>query len=377
MPDQKTDEFTAIDSERMAQALSLARRGIYTAHPNPRVGCVVVRDGEVVGSGWHAEAGREHAEVIALREAGHAAKGAVAYVTLEPCAHHGKTPPCCEALIAADVAEVVVALQDPFPEVAGRGLEALREAGIRVRLGLMQLAAASLNEGFISRVKRNRPFTRLKVACSLDGCTAMADGHSQWITGPQARADVQRLRAASGAILTGVGTVLADDPSLTVREEGLVARQPLRVIADSRLRMPPSACMLGLSGKTFIFCVDDSRRESLETSGATVYKVASHSSRQGKLDMAAVLAELAVLEVNDLLVEAGETLAGAMLVDGLVDELVIYQAPHIMGSETRGMFATPGWQQLEQKMHLSITDVRQIGADTRITARPANPGQSA
>ena len=367
MPEVKSDSFSVGDAAHMAQALRLARQGLYSAHPNPRVGCVIVNDGRVVGEGWHMRAGREHAEINALNEAGASAAGGTAYVTLEPCAHHGKTPPCCEALIAAGVAEVVVAMQDPFNKVEGRGIAALRDAGIRVRAGLMQQAAEKLNEGFVSRVRRGRPLLRLKVACSLDGCTAMADGHSQWITGPEARADVQRLRAASGAILTGIGTVMADDPSLTVREAGLVSRQPLRVVADSRLRMPPSSCMLGLPGDTIVFCVDDSRREALELSGARVYKL---QALDGRIAMIDLLAELANLEVNDVLVEAGETLAGALLAAGQVDELVIYQAPHIMGSETRGMFTTPGWQQLDQKMHLTITDIRRIGVDTRITARP-------
>ncbi|MBT8077232.1 MAG: bifunctional diaminohydroxyphosphoribosylaminopyrimidine deaminase/5-amino-6-(5-phosphoribosylamino)uracil reductase RibD [Gammaproteobacteria bacterium] len=351
----------------MGHALQLARRGQYTAHPNPRVGCVIVRDGKMVGSGWHREAGTEHAEIHALNEAGSTAEGATVYVTLEPCAHHGRTPPCCDALIAAGVARVVAAMEDPFKKVSGKGLKALRRAGIEVSCGLLRNAAAAMNEGFISRVERGRPFVRLKVACSLDGCTAMADGHSQWITGPQARADVQRLRAASGAILTGIGTVLADDPSLTVREPDLVSRQPLRVIADSRLRMPPSACMLELPGETLVFCINDENRQALEARGATVCCM----SGAGQLSLAGVLQELGKLDVNDLLVEAGQTLAGTLLTEELVDELVIYQAPHIMGSETRGMFSTPLWEGLEQKMALSISDMRRVGADMRITARPA------
>ncbi|MDH5499860.1 MAG: bifunctional diaminohydroxyphosphoribosylaminopyrimidine deaminase/5-amino-6-(5-phosphoribosylamino)uracil reductase RibD, partial [Gammaproteobacteria bacterium] len=295
------------------------------------------------------------------------AKRATAYVTLEPCSHHGKTPPCTDALITAGISAVVLAMTDPFPKVSGRGIEALREAGISVRTGLMAAQAAALNEGFISRVQRGRPFVRLKVAASLDGRTAMADGQSQWITGPEARADVQRLRAASGAVMTGVGTVLADDPSLTVRDKTLTNRQPVRAILDSRLRMPMSSCMLALSGQTVIFCVDDERRAPLEAAGATVHRCVA---RDGRVDPESALQELAGMEINDVLVEAGAVLAGELLTAGLVDELVIYQAPHIMGSQTRGMFETPAWQDLEHRCGLEYVDVRRIGRDTRIIVRP-------
>ncbi|MCI0517444.1 MAG: bifunctional diaminohydroxyphosphoribosylaminopyrimidine deaminase/5-amino-6-(5-phosphoribosylamino)uracil reductase RibD [Woeseiaceae bacterium] len=359
--------FDAADSGHMARALQLAWRGRYTAHPNPRVGCVLVRDGRVIGEGWHQRTGESHAEVNALAAAGGEAKGATAYVTLEPCSHHGKTPPCSDALIAAGVAEVVVAMQDPFAKVAGSGLKALQKAGVAVRIGHMATEAAKLNEGFISRVARGRPFVRLKMAASLDGCTAMSDGQSQWITGAESRADVQRLRAASGAVMTGVGTVMADDPSLTVSDKSLTDLQPLRVIVDSRLRMPTSACMLALPGRTAIFCIDDSRRQVLETAGATVHKC---TASDGRVDLAAVLRDLAKWQINDVLVEAGRHLGGSLLGAGLVDEIVIYQAPHIMGSETRGMFLTPQWQKLEQRLDLDIIDVRKFGRDTRIIARP-------
>ncbi len=361
--------YSSADCEFMARALQLARKGIYSAHPNPRVGCVLVLDGKVVGEGWHRRTGEAHAEVIALEDAGDSAKGATAYVTLEPCVHHGKTAPCTDALIEAGIADVVVAMQDPFDQVDGHGLDALRKAGIGVRSGLMNEDAVRINEGFISRVTRRRPFVRLKTAASLDGCTAMENGESQWITGPEARADVQRLRASSGAVLTGIGTVLADDPSLTVREESLVdeGMQPLRVILDNSLRMPLSARMLTLPGETAVFCVNDSNRTALENAGASVHVV---PERHGNTDLHAVLEKLADLKINDVLAEAGHTLAGSLLASGLLDELVIYQSPHIMGSQTQGMFTTPAWRQMSQRMPLDIVDVRRVGADTRITARP-------
>ncbi len=362
-------DFSSVECEFMARALQLARKGIYSAHPNPRVGCVLVLDGKVVGEGWHRKTGEAHAEVVALQDAGESAKGATAYVTLEPCSHHGKTAPCSAALIEAGIADVIVAMQDPFHRVDGDGLGALKKAGIGVRIGLMNEEAVRINEGFISRMTRKRPFVRLKTAASLDGCTAMENGESQWITGPEARADVQRLRASSGAVLTGIGTVLTDDPSLTVREESLVSEgmQPLRVVLDNGLRMPLSARMLTLPGDTAVFCVDDSNRSALEKAGAAVYVV---PEQNGNTDLDAVLEKLADLQINDVLAEAGHTLAGSLLASGIVDELVIYQSPHIMGSQTQGMFTTPAWQQMSQRMQLDIVDVRRVGADTRITARP-------
>jgi diaminohydroxyphosphoribosylaminopyrimidine deaminase / 5-amino-6-(5-phosphoribosylamino)uracil reductase len=328
---------------------------------------VLVKGGKIIGEGWHQKTGEAHAETIALAAAGSSAKGASAYVTLEPCSHHGKTPPCSDALIAAGISEVVIAMQDPFPKVSGSGMTALQKVGVTVRCGLMEAAAEKLNEGFISRVERGRPFLRLKIAASLDGCTAMSDGQSQWISGAEARADVQRFRAASGAVLTGVSTVMADDPSLTVRDKGLTELQPLRVILDSRLRMPLSACMLTLPGRTAVFCIDDSRRQAVESAGAAVYKCAAND---GRVDLTEVLRELGKQQINDVLVEAGGNLAGALLSAGLIDELVIYQAPHIMGSETRGMFVTPDWLKMEQRLDLDIIDVRKFGRDTRIIARP-------
>lgn len=362
-------DFTAADYEFMSRALRLARRGLYTAHPNPRVGCVLVNDGKVVGEGWHSRTGEAHAEIVALNAAGDAARGATAYVTLEPCSHHGKTPPCADALIAAGVGHVVAAMVDPNDKVAGRGHTALEGAGISVRSGLLQDEATSLNEGFLSRLQRGRPFVRLKMASSLDGSTAMANGESQWITGQAARDDVQRLRAVSGAVMVGAGTVLADDPSLTVRGDEIDhdGMQPLRVVLDSQLKMPVTARMLSLPGRTAVFCSDDSAKSGLESAGASVHVVAGEN---GGLDLAAVMSKLADLEINDVLVEAGSTLAGSMLQSDLIDELVIYQAPHIMGSETRGMFTTPDLQSIDQRLQLNIVDIRKIGVDLKITARP-------
>ena len=363
------DPFTPADCEYMARALQLARRGLYTAHPNPRVGCVLVKDDRIIGEGWHRKTGEAHAEVAALEDAGAAASGATAYVTLEPCSHQGKSPPCADALIAAGVKRVVAAMNDPNTRVSGNGHKALEDAGITVRTGLLQDEAVALNAGFLSRMQRGRPFVRLKIAASLDGKTAMTDGESQWISGEAARDDVQRLRALSGAVMVGIGTVIADDPGLNVRRDDIDndGMQPLRVVLDSKLRMPASARLLGLPGATAVFCRDDAERNSLEARGASVQVVAS---RNGGVDLTAVMSKLADLEINDVLVEAGPTLAGGLLESGLVDELVIYQAPHIMGSETRGMFTTPGWQSIKQRLNVEIVDVRKIGADLRITAIP-------
>ncbi len=360
--------FSPEDSAHMARALQLAARGRYAAHPNPMVGCVLVNGGEIVGEGWHEQAGEPHAEINALRAAGDRARGATVYVSLEPCVHHGKTPPCADALIEAGVGAVVAAMEDPFSEVAGRGVERLREAGIETRVGLLQASAETLNRGFISRVSRGRPFVRLKIAASLDGATAMDSGESQWITGPEARADVQRLRAESGAVMTGIGTVLADDPSLDVRDDKLDTRgrQPLRVVLDSKLRMPATARMLSLPGDTLVCCTTGKDSKPLRDAGATVQEFGAHGE---VVNVFEVLAALAEFEINDVLVEAGPRVAGYLLEKDLLDELVIYQSPHIMGSETRGMFETPHWQVLADRKSLDITDVRRVGDDTRITAR--------
>ncbi len=351
----------------MARALRLAERGRYTAHPNPMVGCVLVSDGEIVGEGFHAKTGEAHAEVHALRQAADRARGAVAYVTLEPCAHHGKTPPCSDALIGAGVKKVIAAMKDPFSSAETQGLNALADAGISVDVGLMQSAAARLNRGFLQRIGQRRPFVCLKLAASIDGAMAMHSGESQWITGAAARADVQRLRARCGAVMTGIGTVLADDPSLNVRAADIDTGglQPIRVVIDSRLRMPLAASMLALPGKTLICCVGKPDARNFKNSNA---EVMSFPAIEHRVDVDAVLKELAARGINDVLVETGPGLAGHLLEQGLVDELVVYQAPHILGSQTMGMVTTPSMTSLADRKSLTITDIRRIGSDTRITA---------
>jgi diaminohydroxyphosphoribosylaminopyrimidine deaminase/5-amino-6-(5-phosphoribosylamino)uracil reductase len=351
----------------MARALRLAERGRFTAHPNPVVGCVLAKQDKIVGEGWHEKTGAAHAEVNALDKAGTRAEGSAAYVTLEPCAHHGKTPPCADALIEAGISRVVIAMRDPNPDVAGGGLEKLLAAGIEVQTGLMQAVAAELNRGFVKRVLENRPLVRLKLAASIDGAIAMANGESQWITGLAARNDVQRLRARSGAVMTGIGTVLVDDPSLNVRatEFDTGGLQPLRVVLDSQLRMPVTAGMLALPGHTLVCCSGSPDTTALQQANA---EVKSFGVVDGRVDADAVLQELAVRGVSDVLVEAGPELAGSLLDKDLVDELVIYQAPHIMGSQTKGLAHTPTWASLTDRKTLKITDVRRIGNDTRITA---------
>jgi diaminohydroxyphosphoribosylaminopyrimidine deaminase/5-amino-6-(5-phosphoribosylamino)uracil reductase len=357
----------AADYGYMSRALQLARKGLYTTDPNPRVGCVIVKDDNVVAEGWHERAGEPHAEIHALRVAGDKAVGATVYVTLEPCCHHGKTPPCSEALIKAEVARVVVAMQDPHSRVAGQGVQQLRDAGIDVEVGVLEVQARALNPGFIKRMQTGRPHVRNKLAMSLDGRTAMASGESKWITSEAAREDVQRLRARSSAIVTGVGTVLADDPSMTVRLEGL-ERQPLRVVVDTHLSMPLTARMLQQPGRTMVMtCSDDeAAREALEHAGAEVICLPFCSDT---VDMQAVLDTLGEMEVNEVLVETGATLSGAMLQAGLIDELVIYMAPTLMGNGARGLFHLPGLDTMAQKIDLEITDMRAVGKDWKITAR--------
>lgn len=354
----------AADSQWMARALQLAAQGLSTTSPNPRVGCVLVKGDEVVGEGWHVRAGEPHAEVHALRAAGDRTRGATAYVTLEPCSHHGRTPPCADALIAAGVARVVCAMQDPNPQVAGQGIARLRAAGIAVESGLMEAAARELNVGFVSRMTRGTPWVRSKIAASLDGRTALANGVSQWITGAAARQDVQQLRARSCAVLTGIGTVLADDPQLNVRIA--TERQPLRVVLDSTLRMPPAARMLQ-SGKVLVCTAsrDADKRAALERQGVEVLLLANAS---GRVDLQAVLRELARRGINEVLVEAGRKLNGALLQAGLVDELVLYLAPQLLGDAARGMADLGELLRLEQRVALAWSDVRRVGEDLRITA---------
>jgi diaminohydroxyphosphoribosylaminopyrimidine deaminase/5-amino-6-(5-phosphoribosylamino)uracil reductase len=358
--------LTSRDASFMARALTLARKGLYTTDPNPRVGCVLVNNGRIVGEGFHARAGEPHAEVHALRAAGEHAKGATVYLTLEPCSHHGRTPPCADALIKAGVARAVVAMSDPNPQVAGSGTERVKAAGIHVDVGLMQNEAEKLNPGFIRRMKTGKPFVRVKVAASLDGRTALANGKSQWITSEAARRDVQRWRAQASAILTGVGTVLADDPSLTVRDLD-IKRHPARVIVDSRLRTPPTAKLLTLPGQTWIFTVADDRAtiESLQTRGARVFVT---PNQDGRVGLSACLSELGKQEINEVWVEAGATLCGALVSQNLVDEFVFYYAPALLGSEARAMFALPAFESLERQVRLQVQDRRCVGPDVRVVA---------
>ena len=354
------------DSQWMAQALRLAELGLYTTSPNPRVGCVLVKENEIVGEGWHKRAGEPHAEVHALRAAGKSAQGATAYVTLEPCSHYGRTPPCADALIAAQVARVVVAMQDPNPLVAGQGLTKLRAAGIAVDCGLMETAARELNIGFVSRMTRGTPWVRSKIAASLDGRTALANGTSKWITGAAARSDVQHWRARSCAVVTGIGTVLADDPQLNVRDINS-GRQPLRVVVDSELRISPKAKILQ-GGKTLIYTAssDAAKQQAIQACGADVVPLAG---ADGKVDMSVVLQDLAQRGINEVLVEAGRTLNGALLKAGLVDELVLYLAPQLLGDAARGLADLGELAQLQQRVALQWNDVRQVGGDLRILAK--------
>jgi diaminohydroxyphosphoribosylaminopyrimidine deaminase/5-amino-6-(5-phosphoribosylamino)uracil reductase len=358
--------FSASDHVHMAHALQLAARGLYTTSPNPRVGCVIVRDGQVVGEGWHERAGEPHAEVHALRQAGDAARGATAYVTLEPCSHYGRTPPCAEALIKAGVTRVVAAMQDPNPLVAGRGLSLLQSQGIAVALGLMSEDARELNIGFVSRMERNRPWVRAKVAASLDGRTALENGVSQWITSPAARRDGQQWRARACAILTGMGTVLADNPRLNVRDLD-IGRQPLRVVVDSQLRMPPDAAIL--EGGVLIACADDTlpHAESLRKAGAQLLSLPNENR---SINLPALLGELARRGINELHVEAGPTLTGELLRLRLVDEFLMYLAPTLLGSSARGMFDIPALTAMDQRMDLDVLEVRHVGPDIRVRARP-------
>ncbi len=349
----------------MARALQLAARGLFTTSPNPRVGCVIVKDGQVIGEGWHQRAGTPHAEIHALSQAGAAARGATVYVTLEPCSHHGRTPPCAEALVSAGVIRVVAAMRDPNPLVAGGGIDMLTLAGIHAEVGLMEAEAHALNPGFISRMTRQRPWVRLKTAATLDGKTALANGNSQWITGEAARADVQQLRARACAILTGSGTVLADNPRMTVRDLD-IGRQPLRVVVDSGLRTPVDAAIL----PALIACnhADPAARAALEAAGADVVEL---PGTQGRVDLAALLTLLAQRGVNELHVEAGAALNGALLAAGLVDEWVAYVAPMAVGDDARGLFAMPALTALADAARFRFADVRQIGGDLRLTLLPA------
>jgi diaminohydroxyphosphoribosylaminopyrimidine deaminase/5-amino-6-(5-phosphoribosylamino)uracil reductase len=367
-----TDTWSIADREFMAQALKLAARGLYSTDPNPRVGCVMVERGQVVGTGWHRQAGTPHAEVHALREAGARARGATAYVTLEPCSHTGRTPPCAEALIAAGVARVVAAMQDPNPLVAGRGLSRLREAGLRVSCGLLQDEAKALNPGFIQRINQGRPLVRIKLAASVDGRTAMASGASKWITGPEARADVQRLRARSSAVLSGIGTVLADDPQLTVRApdlcpEGLSLRQPLRVLLDRTGRLPVDSALVRADGPLWWVTGNDVVCP-VTLSARPAFRHLCLLATDDRM-LALLMQALVQAECNEVLVEAGATLAGAFMRAGLCDELIVYLAPKLLGSRARPMVDV-ALDQMSEAIDLSLVDIRQIGSDIRLRYRP-------
>ncbi|MCA6940768.1 bifunctional diaminohydroxyphosphoribosylaminopyrimidine deaminase/5-amino-6-(5-phosphoribosylamino)uracil reductase RibD [Pectobacterium polaris] len=364
------------DELYMARALELARRGCFTTAPNPNVGCVIVRDGEIVGEGYHFRAGEPHAEVHALRMAGERARGATAYVTLEPCSHHGRTPPCADALIAAGVSRVVAAMQDPNPQVAGRGLHRLQQAGIAVSHGLMMAEAEKVNVGFLKRMRTGFPYVQLKMAASLDGRTAMASGESQWITSPQARQDVQRFRAESAAILSSSATVLADDPSLTVRWSELGAdvqkryseadlRQPVRVIVDSRQRVTPQHRIVSQPGETWLARVQAD--EQAWPQGVEQVMLPQHN---GGVDLVALMMVLGRRQINSVWVEAGASLAGALLNAGVVDELIVYLAPKLLGENARSLCLLSGLDQLSQAPEFDIADVRQIGSDLRLRLKP-------
>jgi diaminohydroxyphosphoribosylaminopyrimidine deaminase/5-amino-6-(5-phosphoribosylamino)uracil reductase len=361
--------FSAADHEYMARALRLAEHGLYSTTPNPRVGCVIVKDGQIVGEAWHERAGAAHAEAKALhaaQAAGCDVRGATAYVTLEPCSHHGRTPPCAEALIAAGVARVVAAMQDPNPQVAGQGLARLRAAGIAVDCGLLANAAQALNCGFVARMTRGRPWLRMKLAASLDGKTALDNGVSQWITGPEARQDGHRWRARACAILTGIGSVRQDNPQLNVRDVE-TARQPLKVVVDSRLALPLDAKLLNGGGVLVASLVHDAEKiAALREQGAEVVCL---PGRDNKIDLSALLDELARRGINEVHVEAGSKLNGALLHAGLVDELLLYFAPCLIGDAARGMFELPPIASLAETRKLSIHDVRLVGADLRLLAR--------
>lgn len=391
--------FSDFDCRAMARALELAERGLETTDPNPRVGCVIAQGEQIVGEGWHERAGGPHAEVNALRAAGPNAAGATAYVTLEPCSHHGRTPPCADALVAARVGRVVFALEDPNPRVSGRGAETLRRAGIGVESGLLAAEATELNCGFLKRMRAGRPWVRVKLAMSLDGRTALANGESQWITGPAAREDVQRWRARSSAILTGMGTVLADDPRLDVRlpdpPAGGPRRQPLRVVLDGHLKMPPGARMLTTGGNVLIVtamsdgdqCSEraaqdpewTARRAQLLAKGVEIEEVAvsaeGASGGDTRLALAEILDRLGRRQLNELWVESGPRLAGELLRQRLVDELILYVAPKLLGPQARPLMEMIELRNLTDAPRFTVTDTRQIGEDVRLRLRPATSGE--
>ena len=356
------------DQTWMSEALRLAEQGRTTTHPNPNVGCVIVNDGELVGSGWHRRAGEPHAEIHALNIAGNKAKGATAYITLAPCSHHGRTPPCTVALIDAGIKRVVASAEDPNPQVAGDAIKLLRQSGVEVELGLLRQQANELNRGFFKRMTTGRPWVSIKTAASIDGRTAMISGDSQWITGTAARHDVQCWRARASAILTGSGTVLADDPELNVRLDN-TERQPLRVLLDTNLSVSQEAQFFRQPDQTLVYTQSDESDLHQAFSARGIEVVRFHSG-QSTIDLNAVLEDLGQREINELWVEAGATLTGSFLSQRLVDEIVIYLAPKILGAAARGMFQIPGLENLGDAVRLKWSDIRQLGDDLRIVATP-------
>lgn len=362
--------FTAADYGYMAQALRLAELGLFSTSPNPRVACVLVKNDIVLGQAWHQRAGESHAEALALAAAGASARGATAYVTLEPCSHHGRTPPCAEALVVAGVTRVIAAMSDPNPLVAGRGLERLRAAGIDTACGLLEKEAQALNIGFVSRMTRGRPWLRLKAAASLDGKTALNNGESQWITGPEARQDGHRWRARACAILTGIGTVRRDDPQLNVR--GIpTERQPLKVVVDSAMELTPTARLLEGAPVLLVVAREGAAATKAEALRRRGVEILVLPDTRGKVDLPALLQELARRGINELHVEAGGRLNGALLQAGLVDEILLYLAPCLIGEAASGLFVLPELLKLESKRQLAVQDLRMIGGDLRLLARPA------
>lgn len=368
-------ERAVLDAHYMARALELARKGLYSTHPNPRVGCVIVRDGRIVGEGWHVRAGEPHAEVHALREAGELARGACAYVTLEPCSHHGRTPPCAEALVKAGVSRVVAAMQDPNPQVAGNGLKRVADAGIEVASGVLEAEARALNPGFLKRMEHRLPFVRVKLAMSLDGRTAMASGESQWITGPAARSAVQRLRARSSVVLTSAASVIADNARMTVRGDELgldpettalaLARPPLRVLIDGRLRVPLDAPFFQAGAALVVTAAEDDPRYA-----AAGHQLLRIPGENGQVDLRQLLVELARRDINEVLVEAGPGLAGAFARLGLIDEYQLFIAGRFLGSTARPLLDWP-LARMSEAPALKIIEMRAVGDDWRVTAVPA------
>lgn len=364
--------FSAFDQDMMGRALELAARGLFTNHPNPRVGCVIVQDERVVGEGWHRKWGEPHAEAQALAEAGEQARGATAYVTLEPHCFHGRTPPCTDALLRAGVRRVVCGALDPNPKVHGQGIRQLRESGVEVETGLLEREARELNRGFEKRMLTGTPRVIVKIASSLDGRVALANGASKWITSAEARADVQRLRAECSAVMTGIETVLADDPQLTVRDPAIemLGRQPLRVVLDTRLRMQPSARMLRADGETVVFtaAMQSDRAPALTAAGARV--IEGRLDEDGRLDVAGILAALGQLQCNDVLVEAGPTLAGRLLQLGLADQLIVYVAPVLLGQQARAMASLPALDRLDDALRFTLERSERIGPDVKLVLSP-------